>query len=132
MAAMTRFGGKALTDALRKLSTHVIEVGSDDSQTTRIEKLALLIWNQALGSKTEIRDAEGNLQTIEVKPVAWAQQFLWERLEGKAPLAMVEDTGGIKASEKVRELSRDRINRMTAKVLAPVASGPPKYKPKAR
>lgn len=131
MAVPNRFGGKILTDALRKLSTHVIDVAEDGSETTRFEKLALLIWDQALGSKTEKRDAEGNLVTIEVKGVAWAQQFLWERLEGKAPIAMTEDTGGIKAAEKVRQLARDRVNSMAAKVLTTAKSGPPKYKPKA-
>lgn len=129
MAVPNRFGGKVLTDALRKLATHVIDVGPDGTQTTRFEKLALLIWDQALGSKTQKRNAEGNLVDVEVKGVAWAQQFLWERLEGKAPIAITEDGGGIKAAEKVRDLARDRVNKMTAKVLAP--SGPPKYRPKS-
>lgn len=121
-------GSRALTAELRKLGTQVFTINDDGTQLTREEVLAELIWKQALGwvEKWTERDDRGTLIQREVKhpPVAWAQQYLFERMEGKAAQAIADETGGIKAAEKVRDLARQRIN-----TLAKIATGPPLPKP---
>lgn len=114
-----------MTGELKKLAQQAITVTDDGTPLTREQVLANLIWQQALGWTEVVRDEEGNRKEIKHPPVAWCQQFLFERMEGKAPIAVPEDHGGIKAAEKVRELSKDRINK-----LAKIAAGPPKMKPK--
>lgn len=117
-------GGKALTAELRKLAVEAIDVSPDGTPVTREQILSLLIWNQALGW-TETwweTDSSGNRIKREVKhkPVPWAQQYLFERMEGKAAQAMPEENGGVKAADKVRQLAKDRINS-----LARITAGPP-------
>lgn len=120
-SALGRFGTRALTGELKKLAGEVHTVTDDGTPVTREQALAELIWKQALGWMEVTRDENGNRKEIPHPPVAWAQQYLFERMEGKAPQATTEDTGGMKAADKVRELSKDRINK-----LARVAIGPPK------
>jgi len=122
---------KALTTSLRALSGQAIDIEPDGTPITRYEKLAKLIWDQALGYTEKVRDDEGNLKEIVHKPVAWAQQYVFERLEGKAIMAVAEEDGRIKAAEKVRDLAKDRINKLAGK-MAGVKSGPPRYKPQEK
>jgi hypothetical protein len=118
-----RIGGKALTAELRKLAAQAVSVDDDGNPVTREMRLADLIWKQALGYTETLRDEMGTETKREHTPVAWAQQFLWDRLEGKSPVAAVDNEGSMKASDKVRQLAKDRINGIAAKV---VPSGPPK------
>jgi hypothetical protein len=122
-----RLSSKALTGELRRLAVEVIP--SNDPSVlegqTREQLLADLIWKQALGWTEITRDDEGTLLKKVHPPVAWAQQYLFERIEGKAPVATADVDGGMKAADKVRELARDRINALTA-----VKAGPPSHKPK--
>jgi hypothetical protein len=122
-------GGKALTAELRKLAVEAIDVAPDGTPITREQILADLIWKQALGW-TETwweTDSIGNRVKREMKhkPVPWAQQYLFERMEGRAAQATPEDVGGVKAAEKVRQLAKDRINN-----LARITAGPPMPKGK--
>lgn len=124
MPAPRIFGGRALTTELKKLAAQVHTVADDGTQMTRAEVLADLIWKMALGyvEKIETRDADGNRKIHEEyhPPVAWAMQYVFERTEGKAPQAVQEENAGMKAADKVRELSRQRLNS-----IAKVASGIP-------
>jgi hypothetical protein len=115
-----RLSAIALTNHLRQLAAEVVEVLPDGTQVTRNEKLAELIWKQALGFAEEIKDEWGNTKTVTHKPVSWAQQYLYERIDGKAPIAAPESQSGVRASDRVRDLARNRLN-----ALAEVASGPP-------
>lgn len=125
MAIPGRLATRALTGELKKLAAEVHTITDDGTPVTREQALANMIWRQALGWVEVIRDDEGNRKEIQHPPVAWCQQFLFERVEGKAPIAIVDETGGIKAADKVRQLAKDRINSLSkAKV------GPPKHKPK--
>jgi hypothetical protein len=72
-----------------------------------------------------VRDDSGNLAEVVHPPVAWAMQYLYERQEGKAPMAVPDDDNRVKAAEKVRELAKDRLNKMASAVV-----GPPKHSPK--
>lgn len=125
--AAGKFGGKLLTSELRKLGTEAHDMEPDGTPLTRAECLARLIWRRALGWEERTRDAEGNLKVKQHPPESWAMQFIWERTEGKAPNAISEDTGGRTAAQTVRELTKDRLNRLSAKLVAP--AGPPKFAP---
>jgi len=121
-----KFGTRALTGELRKLASEAVTITDDGTPVTREQLLAQMIWRQALGWIEKVRDDNGNLQDVKHPPVAWCQQFLFERTEGKAPLASQDERTGMKAADKVRELSKDRINN-----LSKIASGPPAHKLKA-
>lgn len=120
-----RLGGKALTDELRKLASECHTVMDDGTLMTRREVLAALVWKQALGWTDTKRDASGNLVETVHPPVAWAQQYLFERMEGRAAPAAPDTEGGMKATDKVRELTKQRLN-----ALIPVKAHPPVHKPK--
>src|SRR6266516_4622347 len=117
----------------RAVNKHLHEVGarvheelndSGDSQT-KDEALAELLWKMALGYTEEVRDDDGTLRKVVHGPVAWAMQYIVERKEGKAVQAISEEDGRIKAADKVRELARDRMNKLAVSK-AGVSKGPPK------
>lgn len=107
-------GGKALTSELRKLAGEVHTITNDGTPVTREQVLAQMIWRQALGWEEITTDENGNRKKIMHPPVAWCQQFLFERTEGKAPLAVADETVRISAAEKVRDLSKQRLNKLAA------------------
>jgi len=111
---LRKLGSRALSNELKKLAAEVVDFDAGEG-VTREQKLAKMIWNLALGWIEKTRDDNGTLKEIRHPPVAWAMQFLFERCEGKAPQAIQEETSGIKAADRVRELSRDRINALSGK-----------------
>lgn len=117
--------GKKLSEELAKLAKEAHTITDDGTVVTREQALADLIWKQALGWKEKVRDEEGNLKEVSHPPVAWAQQYVYERCDGKAPMAEIDQVKGIKASERIRDLSRNRLN-----ALVPVKKGPPVHSPK--
>lgn len=117
--------GKHLTEELRKLAVEAVDITPDGDPITRQQKLARMIWNYALGWSEKLRDADGNLVEKIHPPVAWAMQYLYERMEGRAPNAMPESEAGIKATDKVRELAKQRLNALLGK-----KPGPPVHVPK--
>ena len=120
-----KVGAKALTEELRKMSFQAVTILDDGTPVTRAEKLAELIWKYALGWTESVRDEEGRIVQKVHAPVAWAMQYMFERLEGKAPIAIQDEQAGIKAVDKVRQLSVDRVNK-----LVKTKAGPPPFKPK--
>jgi hypothetical protein len=118
-----RIGGKSLTAELRKLAVQAVSIDDEGNPITREAALAKQVWQRALGWVEIIRDDVGNRQEVQHKPESWAVQYLFERLEGKAPIAANDDATGIRALDKVRDLNRDRINSLASK-----AAGPPKLK----
>lgn len=122
-----RLGGKKLTEELRKLAAEAYTITDDGTPLSREQALSALIWKQALGWTEEVRDENGDRREVIHPPVAWCQQFLFERMEGKAVAAQPEDAGGIRAADKVRDLAKQRVNALAA---AAKKSGPPVHKPK--
>lgn len=116
----------ALTAELRKLADEVVDIDPAGSPITRRMILAKQIWDQAIGWVERTRDDNGTLVEIKHKPIGWCQQFMWERLEGRAVVAAPETGGGVRAADKVRGLARERLNALAKKV-----SGPPPHRPKA-
>lgn len=123
------FNARALTGHLRTLAGEVHTVTDDGTPVTREQALAELIWKQALGWTETTRDDSGNAKNVKHPPVAWAQQYLYERIDGKAMVMQPDGETGLKAADKVRELARDRVNALAAAV---VPSGPPKFRPKPK
>lgn len=127
MGVEKRLGGKRLTEELRKLATEAIDIRPDTGDPiTREQKLAEMIWRQALGWSEKVRDINGDLVDKVYPPVAWCQQFLYERMEGKAPNSLPDVEGGIRAVDKVRDLAKARLNSLIKPKV-----GPPVHKPKS-
>lgn len=118
-----RLGGKALTAELRKLAVSLHTTDSEGNPISKEQALSDLIWKMALGWEEITKDENGNLIRKIHPAVAWAMQFLFERIEGKAPQSTTENEGSMKAATKVRQLAKDRINAMTVKT---AIGGPPK------
>lgn len=129
--AKTPINTRNLTKHLNALGAEAHDVHPDGSPMTREEALAILLWKKALGYKEKTRNDEGSWVETVYKPEAWAMQYIYERKEGKTTPAPAEDSGRVKASDRVRELARERLNRMATTVAVPLlAKGPPKFKPK--
>lgn len=111
-APVPKFAGAALTKELKKLAVEVVEMDEGGSPLTREQVLARMIWRQALGWTEVVRDDNGNKKEIKYPPVAWCQQFLFERVEGKAAPVQAEAGQKITAAEKVSELARERANKL--------------------
>lgn len=107
---------KALTTKLRELGEQVHGMTPDGDILTRLDALGLLIWNKALGYEDVEKDEEGRDRKVTRKPEAWAQQLIYDRLEGKTPMAVQESEGRRTAAEQVRELSRNRVNALALSV----------------
>lgn len=120
---LDRQTGKALSESLRKMATEPVSVTDDGTPITRAEKLAAYIWKIAEGWWEEGLDKDFKPFKVWHKPEDWAIKFIFERNEGKAAQAMTEEQPGIRALDKVRELSKDRLNKLAK-------AGPPGYKPK--
>lgn len=115
-----KFGGKSLRAELRKLASEVSDqVDEAGDPLTNDQVLARMIWQQAKGWTEVIRDDNGNRKEIVHPPVAWCQQFLFEQIEGKAPISVPDDIQGIRALDKVSDLAAQRLNGITAKVIKP-------------
>lgn len=124
-----RLNQKQIDIALRKLVAEVVTSESDGegnvTAVTNGDLIARLLLQKAVGGERVTRDAEGNKKTEVLKPEAWALQYIVERVGGKTPIAVPDQEVGVRASDKVRELARERLNK-----LATAASGPPRHIPK--
>lgn len=109
---------------LERLGAQVHDMADEEGNTiTRKEALMLQVWKMALGYTEKKRDDRGIMCEVYHAPAPWAMQLVIDRIDGKVGTAVVETSTGLRASEKVSELSRDRINAM-----ARTAVGPPKIK----
>ena len=126
-----KYDTRALTDKLRELAAEVHNMDPDGTMVTRGEALATLLFNKALGYKERIIDDDGDEAEIVHPPEAWAINLVYDRLEGKTPVAIQEDTGKIKAKDKVGDLAKKQLNALAAAsdpAAELKAKGPPKRK----
>lgn len=115
MPSAPKFNNSALTKELRARATVVHTITDDGTPITREQALTEWIWKQALGWVEVIRDDHGNRKEIRHEPVGRWAEFVFERLEGKAAPASASDTTErVSAADKVRELSRERLNKLAA------------------
>jgi hypothetical protein len=123
--ARQKFNNRQLTEKLRELAAKLHTTRLVDGQVELVtagEKLAEEIFKDALGwtEKTkEPGDVPGTMveKVVVHKPQAWAKQFIWDRLEGKTPMALPDDKGGLTAADKVEELQKNTINAITEDVI---------------
>lgn len=105
---------KQLTLHLRELAAEIETIDDEGRTITRGEALARMLWKKALGY-TEIGSDKVE---IYVKPASWAIQLIYDRMEGKAPIAIPDDKGRLTTAGKVSELARARINSMSDAIAA--------------
>jgi hypothetical protein len=117
-----KYNTRELTNRLRELAAEVHDSRLNDEGEmefqTKGEALSEAVFRSALGWIEEVveeTDVPGKTVTKKVfhKPQAWAQQFIWDRLEGKSPQALPDDKGGLSAADKVSELAKQRVNALT-------------------
>jgi hypothetical protein len=101
--------GAILSKYLRALALEIETVDADGDPMTKAAKLAELVWRHALGGEIVAQDGKKTVQP----PAVWAIELLYNRIEGKIPLAVVEDQGR-SLTEKVSDLGKARINSLTA------------------
>lgn len=120
--------GKILTDLLRRELDKVHdETDENGDPITKAQAIIQSIVRDATGYTEKTRDDAGTLKEIKHPAVAWAKQWIVDRIEGKAVPTTGEAEAGIRAADKVRELSRDRVNALTK---ATAKKGPPVHRPK--
>ncbi len=100
--------GQLLSHHLRMISEEVTEciTGSDGEpkMVTKAEKLARMIWEDALGSKKVVK----GIETV-VVPIRAAQNIIFDRTEGRVPNSSVEGSEKLTAADKVTEQGAKRI-----------------------
>lgn len=119
------YGKRRLTQHLRDLAEQVETFDEEGNTLTKGEVLAALLFKKALGWTERIIVKGEDDKVIHHKPEAWAIQYIWDRIEGKAPLAVSDVKQTLTAASKVDELVKARINSITDAVLAiPDSKGP--------
>ncbi len=100
--------GQLLSHYLRAISEEVTEcaTGSDGEprMVTKAEKLARMIWQDALGCKKMVK----GIETV-TPPVRAAQNIIFDRTEGRVPNSSVEGSEKLTAADKVTEQGAKRI-----------------------
>jgi len=77
-------------------------------QRSNDEQLARLIWDRAIGVQTETKHEDGSISVNVANPDARAQQFIFERREGKS-VVPPEDTG-LTPLDRVSEMVANDLN----------------------
>ena len=103
--------GAILSKYLRALALDVETVNPEGDPVTKAQVLAGLVWKHALGFE-DLRDPDNPEKgRVRVPPTVWAIDLLYNRIEGKIPLAVVEDQGR-SLTEKVSDLGKAKINSL--------------------
>ena len=100
--------GAVLSKYLRALAVDIETTNADGDLITKAEALALLVWKSALGWKE--LDPKTDAEIVHT-PDWRAIELLYNRIEGKIPIAVVEEQGK-NLIEKVSEMGRARINSL--------------------
>ena len=100
--------GAILTKHLRVLAVEIETVNADGDPVTKAAALASLVWEYALGFEQKEPDSD---KTRYVPPAVWAIELLYNRIEGRIPEAVVEESGR-SLTEKVSDLGKARANSL--------------------
>ena len=123
MAKETLSGNK-LTKHLREIMASYHEGGTslnEDGEIvmqTKAEALAEILADRALGweEEVQVKDKKTDAVTNVIKhhpPEKWAIIMVYERMEGKTPTALADETKGLTAADRVSELAVTAINELT-------------------
>ena len=97
--------GAILSKYLRALALDVESIDDTGDPITKAQKLAQMVWDYALGFKDADDPKKKN------PPAVWAIELLYNRIEGKIPLAVVEDQGR-SLTDKVSDLGKAKANSL--------------------
>jgi hypothetical protein len=100
--------GAILSKYLRALALDIETTNAEGDPITKAAALAALVWKHALGFEEPTQDKKG---MVKIPPATWAIELLYNRIEGKIPVAVVEDQGR-SLTEKVSDLGKARINSL--------------------
>jgi hypothetical protein len=120
--------GAVLTKYLRALALDIETVDDDGDPVTKAAALASLVWKHALGFiEVEITVKEGgppDKREVKHGPDWRAIELLYNRIEGKIPLAVVEDQAR-SLTDKVSELGKARANSLAKAARESSEDAPP-------
>lgn len=101
---------KLLTDQLKKLAKETHTQGDDGALVTKAEALGVLVWKYALGAiETNVKDPD---KRVVIKPQQWAIQLLYDRIEGRVPMALDPGIDKITPSQKIDEMRKKSLNAL--------------------
>jgi hypothetical protein len=103
--------GAVLTKHLREMAQYVETLDDEGNAVTKARRLAALVWDHALGFEEKEPDSD---KVVLRRPEQWAIMLIYERIEGRCPVAQAESSGKTVA-EKVSELGVDKINALLDK-----------------
>ena len=103
--------GAVLSKYLRMLVLDIETINDEGDPITKAQALATLVWKHALGF--EEQDPDDPDKKILRRPATWAVDLLYNRIEGKIPLAVVEE-GAHSLTEKVSDMGKAKINALSA------------------
>jgi len=104
--------GKILTRYLEVIAEEKTEMiqGADgkDFMATKAEALARIIWRRALGyTELNVKDGVDIVHQPEQSKIG----LIFDRMEGKAPVAGEDTKNKITAADKVSEIGKSRISK---------------------
>lgn len=110
--------GAILSKYLRALALDVETVDESGDPVTKAQMLAGMVWKYALGF-VEVDPDNPDKKKTPIPPAVWAIELLYNRIEGKIPVAVVEDQGR-SLTDKVSDLGKAKANSL-AQASAPDA-----------
>ncbi len=106
--------GKLLSKFVRQIAEEETEclLGEDgsDRMVTKAEALARKMWDAALGKPIiELDKDTGEKITLVRRADKGMMALIWDRMEGKSPIAIAESDDALTTAEKVTEQGKARI-----------------------
>ncbi|MFA5152427.1 MAG: hypothetical protein WC554_07720 [Clostridia bacterium] len=106
--------GLMLTKYLRQIAAEITELEKNEEGQevimSKAEALARKMWKSALGFKETIIGKGGAREEIVHAPDRGLMAILFERIEGRAPLAF-NDTSKRNIADRVDDQAKDRISK---------------------
>jgi hypothetical protein len=105
-----------LTKLIRSIGGEAHTVDNKGTGLTKIETLARLVWDRALGGTIRTVTDSGVKETV-VPPDKAFIGMIWDRLEGRvAPAVSNDGKNKAKLSDRVKEQSKRRLNQMSKNI----------------
>ncbi len=107
--------GKLLSKFVRQIAEEATECllgeNDNDRMVTKAEALARIMWDTALGKDIKETDEHGVPVTIRRRPDKGMMALIWDRMEGKSPIAIAESDETLTVAERVTEQGKNRITQ---------------------
>ena len=104
--------GAILSKYLRAMALDIETMSPEGDVITKAAALAQTVWKYALGFEEPADPHKPDGPRTKIPPAVWAIEVLYNRIEGKIPVAVVEDQGR-SLTDKVSDLGKAKINAMT-------------------